>query len=605
MARLLRPALIAALVCLALPAGASAARPTGLTATVGQRGVDLHWDAVTLADGVQDAKVVVRRNGYKVGETNAADTSYSDENFIWPGSRYRYTIETVGTRDGDTVRSERSKKAVVELPPYFAGAATEDITPTGVVNLGGFGLGDGSFFPDGTIVPETGPIPAQDSPVGRGGMGETRGERIKARAVVFGDGQDSIAIADIETQGMFAAYEDGPYGLSDMAAQVAKDIPGLPADHILIASDHTHSGPDTIGVWGGVPEAYLKYIKAQTVKAIEEAYANRRLADIRAGHSDAPDLIYNQACSEALNQSKTPDYPGPDLCATPGKDGFFRVVQATDANGQVITTYTAYAAHATGGGGNGLHGDWPQFLSDRMSADLGGVGLAMEGANGGTQPCRTACAFTDPKNPGYNVGDRKQAYMLNYMAHVNDALSRAQPVRGPVAATQGSIREAITGPAVTALFMAGHHTGSRLLRSHESPWVVGQTIRTITSALRVGGVLFSGTPGEGFPAIGEGVRSSVVGAQEVIQLGLANDQLGYLIAPVSYVPVIAAEVAVNDNIIFNVSPTIGDHVMCSDISLALQIGFHGESPATCAPYDVADAAGDPVGEVPVGGVILP
>jgi len=47
------------------------------------------------------------------------------------------------------------------------------------------------------------------------------------------------------------AYEDGPYGLSDIAAQVAKDLPGLKADHILIASDHTHSGPDTIGVWGG------------------------------------------------------------------------------------------------------------------------------------------------------------------------------------------------------------------------------------------------------------------------------------------------------------------------------------------------------------------
>jgi hypothetical protein len=64
-------------------------------------------------------------------------------------------------------------------------------------------------------------------------------------------------------------------------------------------------------------------------------------------------------------------------------------------------------------------------------------------------------------------------------------------------------------------------------------------------------------------------------------------------------------VAVNDNIIFNVSPTIGDHVMCSDISLALQIGFAGASPATCAPYDAADRAGDPVGMVPVGGVTLP
>jgi hypothetical protein len=118
-------------------------------------------------------------------------------------------------------------------------------------------------------------------------------------------------------------------------------------------------------------------------------------------------------------------------------------------------------------------------------------------------------------------------------------------------------------------------------------------------------VLFSGTPGEGFNAIGAGVRDAVSDEQEVIQLGLANDQLGYLIAPISYVPIIAAEVPVNDNIIFNVSPTIGDHVMCSDISLALEIGFTGSSPAGCTPYDAADSAGDPVSQVPVGGVILP
>jgi hypothetical protein len=158
---------------------------------------------------------------------------------------------------------------------------------------------------------------------------------------------------------------------------------------------------------------------------------------------------------------------------------------------------------------------------------------------------------------------------------------------------------------VLGLFTAGHRTGMRLLRSHQSPWVVGTTIRTVASAVRVGGVLFSGTPGEGFPAIGAGIRGAVEDEQEVLQLGLANDQLGYLIAPARYVPIIAAEVPVNDNIIFNVSPTIGDHVMCADIALALKTGLKGASPAECAPYTAEDAPGDPVGQVPVGGVVAP
>jgi len=474
---------------------------------------------------------------------------------------------------------------------YLVGATTRDITPQGVVNLGGFGLGDGTVIPDAII--------------GRGGRGQSEGERIAARAVVFDDGKQAIAIADIETQGMFAAYEDGPWGLSDIAASVAERVPGLKAENILIASDHTHSGPDTIGAWGGPQPGYLQFVHDQTVDAIVAAYRARRRASVRAGRSDAPDLIYNQSCTEALNQSKQPDYTGPDVCPTPGKDGMFRVVQATAPAGKVVATLAVYAAHPTAGGAPGLHGDWPQFLSDAMSARYGGVGIAMIGAVGGTQPCRPACAFTKPSNPGYDIADRRTAYLTNYLSRVEDAVQSAKAVRGPVRAAQGTIREPITGPAVLALFAAGQYTGSPLLRSRQSPWVVGTTIRTVTSALRVGGVLFSGTPGEGFPAIGSGIRDAVEGEDEVIQLGLAGDQLGYLIAPARYVPIIAAEVPVNDNIIFNVSPTIGDHVMCSDIRLALSVGFDGASPAGCAPYDAADAAGDPVGRVPVGGVALP
>jgi hypothetical protein len=281
-----------------------------------------------------------------------------------------------------------------------------------------------------------------------------------------------------------------------------------------------------------------------------------------------------------------------------------RVVQATDAKkGNVIATYMAFAAHATAGGGDGLHGDWPQFLSEKMTAQYGGVGLAMVGALGGTQPCRHACAFTKKSNPAYADGiPRKQAIVSNYFAHVEKALAAAKPVSGPVDAAQAFIREPITGPAVLALFAVGSYDGARLLRSRQNPWVVGNTIRTVASALRVGDVLFAGTPGEGFPKIGELIRKQVTNEQEVFQLGLANDQLGYLIAPVHYVPVIAAEAPVNDNIIFNVSPTIGDHVMCSNIRLALATGFEGASPATCTGYDAADSAGDPAAAVPVGGI---
>lgn len=586
----LRRALLPALALLALPAAAQAAQPTGLTATVGARDVVLRWDPVTVAEGTEDAAVEVRRGSRAIARLAPGETAWTDAD-VRPGATYRYTLVTTGVRDGFAVRSRPSVPARVRVPAYLVGAATADITPAGAINLGGNGLGDGRLIPNAIV--------------GRGGVGKAEGERIRSRAIVFDDGFRSIAIASIETQGMFAAYENGPYGLDDIARRVAARVPGLTAEQVLIASDHTHSGPDTIGAWGGVPEEYLRLVRDRTVEAIATAYEARRLADVRAGHSDASDLIYNQSCSEALNQSREPTYPGPEVCATPGKDGGFRVLQATAPSGDVVATFASFAAHATAGGGRGLHGDWPQFLSDRMTEVFGGVGLAMPGALGGTQPCRPTCAFTDASNPGLAVTDRRTALMLNYLRHVERAVAASERVRGPVAGAKDFIREPIVGPAVQGLFLAGHHAGARLLRSTENPWIVGPTVRTVASVLRVGDVLFAGTPGEGFPAIGAGIRQAVPEAREVFQLGLANDQLGYLISPARYVPVIAAQVPVNDNIIFNVSPTIGDHVMCADIRLAWEVGFFADTPARCAPYDEADASGDPVAEVPVGGVRLP
>jgi hypothetical protein len=542
-----------------------------LTATVTDTAVHLAWQG-------RGNVVLVRRDGVVIGRVPISAKAF-DDTTAEPQATHTYQVGT-------------SRLVSVRMPSYLIGAATADITPTGVVNLGGFGLGDGSVIPDAVV--------------GRGGRGEAKTERIKVRATVIDDGRTAVAVADIEVQGWFAAYEYGKQGLSDMAAEIARRVPRLPASHIVIASDHSHSAPDTLGVWGGPSRGYLDLVKYQVVTAVRDAYAARVYADLVAGHSDASDLVYNQSCSEALNQDKKPAYPGPDLCTTPGKDGMVRVLQATSPSGRHPLTFMAFAAHATAGGGNGIHGDWPQFLSDAMTQRYGGVGLAMVGALGGTQPCRPACSFTKPTNPGYNVSERKTAIVLNYSAHVTDALAHARPVTGPVAAAQGYIREPIVGPAVTGLFMAGKYMGAELLRSHEPPWVNAQTIRTVVGALRVGNVVLAATPGEAFPRIRQDIADSV-GRQalEVISLGLANDQLGYLISPVSYVPVIAAEVPVNDNIIFNVSPTIGDHVACADITLVSRLGLKVTPPVTCAGYDVFDAQGDPIAAVPVGGVVVP
>ncbi len=582
----------------AKPPGRKPAAPTGLAASILNTSIALRWKTV----GNDATAVVVKRNGTVLATLSPYARTYEDTRVALGGS-YVYTLAATaswGNKGKHSATSADSAPVRVTLPAYKVGAAALSIAPPGTVNLGGNGLGNGTGL---------------SNIVGRGGQGHVTSEDIKARAVVFDDGKQAIAIATIETQGYFAAYRDGLKGLADMAAAAAS--PGLPADHILIAADHTHSGPDTIGAWGGVPASYFDLVYRQTVAAIRTAYAQRRFATVYAGHSAAYDLIYNQSCPEALYQGDdgvpeggetlpcpTGSLKGSD--GTDGKDGLMRVLQARTPAGGVVVTYLAYAAHATAGGGDGVHGDWPQYVGDAVAARYGGVGMAMEGAVGKTQPCRPHCGFTKTSNPSFQLSGRKAQITANYLAHVVDAVNHSTPVRGPVAAAQGRIREVITSPAVLGLFAAGGHAfGARLLRALTPPWQNANTVSTVVAALRVGDVLFAGTPGESYPEIAFGIRDGVTGPREVVTLGLANDQLGYLIAPASAYPIITAQVAVNDNTIFNVSPTIGDHVMCAGIRLAKTLGFSAgaaQYSAYCAPYDAADAAGDPIATVPVGGI---
>jgi hypothetical protein len=478
---------------------------------------------------------------------------------------------------------------------YLVGAAAEDISPDGwgTINLGGFGFGDGSN--------------ALSQALGPGHKGAFTTEHIRARAVVVETAGTAIAMATVETQGMFAAYQnDASDGLVAIAQRVAEDIPGLPASHILISNDHTHSGPDAIGVWGFIPHDYLDYIASQTVAAIEKAYNSRRPATIVAGADDAPDLIYNQTCTEALNQDRNANYPN-NICDPfeDSKDSWVRVLQARDVStGAVITTVASYAAHSTLGGGDGVHGDWPQFLSDELTTTYGGVGIAFEGTNGRIQPCRPACSFTDPTTPGYELTDRKASYVTMLMYHVGKALTAAPAVSGPVAAAKTFIRQDAENPILLGLLLRGEAVGAPIQRSRHAPWLVGNTIGTIVSGFRVGDLLFSGSPGEPYPNIAAGVSEATnVPATRHWTFALTDDQLGYLIAPVEGYPAVAAQIAVNDNSLFNVSPTIGDHVMCAQIRMARQVGFTFSRllpDVRCLVWDRVDSLGDPIGDLLTG-----
>ena len=285
------------------------------------------------------------------------------------------------------------------------------------------------------------------------------------RAFVVDNGAQAVALVESDNQGAFAAYElgRGAVGAIDIARAVEALRPALAADHIVIASDHSHAGQDLIGVWGGVPNEYLAYVKAQAVAAIVEAYDQREPADLRTGSvggivaGDQTPILNSQFDDSSCTSDPTPADPGHTRvpCTEPGDfpnwdlvDDSVRVLHAVRPDGSTVATLVNFAAHSTvmGSGNRLISADWPGPTAEKVEAALGGTAVVMPGTNGRTQPDRPA--GTDP--------EKLEAYSTTIAGLALQAAASAAPVAGSrVGAKKRLIFEAADNAGLLALAYAG------------------------------------------------------------------------------------------------------------------------------------------------------
>ena len=146
---------------------------------------------------------------------------------------------------------------------FFVGAAKADVTPASLTNfyLGGYGIG---------------PVHEAKAVL----------RHIYFRAIAIRDrhGQQMV-IGALDSQGYSVAYQQGPYGFRDIENEIQSKL-GIPASHIILQATHSHNGPDEIGVWGGVPDAYFQFVKAQIESAITAAVKTEQPALLHAGTAD-------------------------------------------------------------------------------------------------------------------------------------------------------------------------------------------------------------------------------------------------------------------------------------------------------------------------------
>jgi hypothetical protein len=459
------------------------------------------------------------------------------------------------------------------------------------VYLGGYGLGNGRVGDSVVGVQNPGPRPADNGLTydkGRTATGNLA-DGLHVRATVISAGRSSFAIADIENQGCFVQNKQG-YGLLSMRQAVAVATGGeLPADHVFIQCNHSHGGPDLIGAWGGVPTAYLRFVQKQTIGAIVDAFDAQRPADLWYGTAQSGVEGRNKVPEDTSDPLLTNQMGGDPTGANEVMDDELRVLQARDpVTGVPFATMLNLNAHPTvlGSSNRLASGDWPQFANTLMtqdSATFGTDAMTVVGTLGRQQPARGNCADKTLTGADASICKLKQ-YADRVVARAKVALAGAAPLEGrpQVVAKSYFIQDPFGDNAgIMAFNDIGDAVGVPIFRQNTPPWRAGGIIGTVTGTARIGNILLSSMPGEAYPQIPLAVRDTLKDSaiDGFMTAGLSNDQLGYIIAdlPEAYPQVLIRGAGGNDNILFNISQTLGERLTCSLLRGAGEVSGAGRT----------------------------
>ena len=367
-----------------------------------------------------------------------------------------------------------------------------------------------------------------------------------ARLVVLREGNTTVAMVGLDLLGFYR---------NDVAALRRLSGFDAPGRSLFLNSTHTHSGPDTLGLWGpvigvsGINATYHARILARIAESLKLLESQLRPAAAAGGHGL---LDPRGLCRD----SRDPQVLDPNLS----------VLKLTGLDGKPIATLVNWSCHAEvlGKENRLLTADYPGPLCGRIEEKTGGACLFLNGPIGGLMtPDSRAENFYESYRIGSAVADA--ALALKTSSSPKRPLSyRSEFVRVPVensryrmflfALTYGHrLYDAAGRP------LARFKKWSLSLRAilyglddGNEPWVESEV-----SVLDIGPARLLGLPGEAFPEVVIGgydgryafgrplitpgnpnppdvskapkgpYLRDLVKAPAPMVVGLANDELGY------------------------------------------------------------------------------
>lgn len=472
---------------------------------------------------------------------------------------------------------------------YMVGAASVAIDPSYPVYMGGYGGGPQGGTAARHIDPLTG-----------------KPEDFGARAISIAAGARVVELARVDSQGWFAGYNEGPYGISAVRQTVAAYLrahgdPSASEADVIVSTLHEHAAPTIMGIWGPPQHQlpYLKQVAAATINALELAYERMMPATLTWGTVNAPWLDSTNIANANANEG----WPN---------DGSLLALWARSARtGETIATYVSEPAYPnivygpsdlhcpSGVNATLLSTDFPTYVQRYLEDRLGGIALDASGTLG-DQPgpmqgdsqastdlppvtvdgkqCQQTVGFVDAVHMGQIIGNLVSTALARGRTFTTADVAGAEqyilsPVYNPLLIALNNGAEADGGTPWNEL---GNPQAYPIDRSTSPPYEVGNAFGTWVTGLRIGNILILSEPGEFFPSIHQAWDQAIHGAAGVFVVGMGQDQLGYDFPAYAYPFTYYSA----DQNIYNPSLTLGDQVVTAGEQDAQALGFQASFTTT-------------------------
>ena len=344
------------------------------------------------------------------------------------------------------------------------------------------------------------------SPIYIGGFGRNRvatgiHDDIWSRCCVVQIGNTTIAFLSVDLIGVM--YPEYQRVLSYLGETTSIDL-------LVLTSTHNHEGPDVIGLWGKAIKSGISwdwYDEALLIMAntIRDAYESMRPAGIKLAHDIA---------SNMSRDSREPIIMEEQV----------ETIQLVDYDEQVIATMVCYASHpeVLWDENTLISSDYPHYIYEHIEETIGGTVLFLSGPIGGLITPRTQNhSYESAKEFGETIAD------ISINSLYNSSIIWETQVRLET--------QEIFVPMTNPVFRI-----ASILNILDRPlFHFRKDLKTSVNVIELGEdaslLQIVTVPGEDFPENWFELKEKMH-AKHRIHIGLATDELGYIVPIEDYNP---------------------------------------------------------------------